>query len=103
MEGVHSDGTAENLHARIPATLLAEAQQVAVADRISMDDLVREAMERRLMERRQEDGGSNPELMSPEEWLQRFTAWSESAVHANLPDLSDEAMSRESIYEDRGL
>ncbi len=65
--------------------------------------LVREAMERRLMERSQEDSGPSPEALSPEEWLRSFIAWSESAAHANLPDLSDAAMSRESIYADRGL
>lgn len=39
----------------------------------------------------------------PEEWIRRFKEWSESPAHANLPDLPDEAMSRESIYADRVL
>ena len=43
------------------------------------------------------------EQLSPEEWLRRFKEWSESPAHANLPDLPDEALSRESIYADRGL
>jgi hypothetical protein len=49
---------------------------------------------------------SGPRLayeLSPEEWVRRFTAWSEGPAHANLPDLSDEAVSRESIYAERGL
>ncbi len=41
--------------------------------------------------------------IGPEEWVRRFKAWSESPAHANLPVLSDYAISRESIYEDRGL
>jgi hypothetical protein len=41
--------------------------------------------------------------LSPEEWMRRFKEWSEIPAHASLPVLSDYAMSRESIYEDRGL
>ena len=36
----------------------------------------------------------------PKEWGRRFQAWAESH-DPNLPVLSDEAMSRESIYPDR--
>jgi hypothetical protein len=43
------------------------------------------------------------EQVSPEEWMRRFTAWSEGPEHASLPDLPDEAMSREFIYAERGL
>ena len=35
----------------------------------------------------------------PQEWARRFRAWSESH-DPNIPVLSDEAMSRESIYSD---
>jgi hypothetical protein len=35
--------------------------------------------------------------------MRRFKEWSESPAHANLPDLADKAMSRESIYAERGL
>lgn len=41
--------------------------------------------------------------MAPEEWVSRFMAWTQSHAGRNLPVLSDEAMSRESIYADRGL
>jgi hypothetical protein len=41
----------KNLHASIPSALLAEAERVAHDDRISVDELVRDAMERRLRER----------------------------------------------------
>ncbi len=41
--------------------------------------------------------------MNPEEWVRKFREWTGSHVRRNLPVLSDEAMSRESIYADRGL
>ena len=41
--------------------------------------------------------------MSPEEWVRRFRAWTRSHAGDNLPLLSDKAISRESIYGDRGL
>jgi hypothetical protein len=37
----------------------------------------------------------------PQEWARQFDAWVDSH-DPNLPVLSDEAMSRESIYPDRG-
>ena len=37
----------------------------------------------------------------PEEWIREFKTW--AASHSGLPVLSDEAMSREFIYADRGL
>ena len=35
--------------------------------------------------------------LSPEEWVRKFDAWTESHAALNLPLLSDEAISRESI------
>jgi hypothetical protein len=58
-------------------------------------------VEETLVATRQPTGGT-PEL-NPEKWLRRFIAWSESPAHANLPDLPDEALSREFMYKDRGL
>jgi hypothetical protein len=46
---------------------------------------------------------SGPDELSPEEWVRELNAWSQSHAHDNLPVLSDEAISREWIYEDRGL
>ncbi len=37
---------------------------------------------------------------APEEWLQRFSAWVEGHRGLGFPLLSDEAISRESIYGD---
>lgn len=41
--------------------------------------------------------------LNPEEWVRQFEAWTRSHAGMNLPVLSDEAISRESIYADRGL
>ena len=38
-------------------------------------------------------------LLTPEEWVRQFDAWVNSH-DPNIPVLSDEAMSRESIYPD---
>jgi hypothetical protein len=42
--------TEKNLHAAIPPALLTEATKVAQAGKMSMDELVADAMERRLRE-----------------------------------------------------
>jgi hypothetical protein len=42
------------------------------------------------------------ETASPQEWNHAFTEWIDSHKDMNLPSLSDEAISRESIYEERG-
>lgn len=44
----------------------------------------------------------NRETETAEEWIHRFHAWVDSHAGSTVV-LSDEAMSRESIYEDRGL
>lgn len=44
----------KNLHAKIPPALLAEAENVAQTEHITVDELVRDAMERRLRERRRQ-------------------------------------------------
>ena len=44
----------KNLHATIPNALLAEAQRVAEAEHMSVDEFVRDAMERRLREIRRD-------------------------------------------------
>ncbi len=41
--------------------------------------------------------------LSPEEWLREYEAWGNRNVRKNLPILSNEALSRDSMYEDRGL
>jgi hypothetical protein len=46
----------KNLHAAVPPALLAPAQEAAQQEHITFDELVSEAMERRLRERRQSRG-----------------------------------------------
>ncbi|MCC5639963.1 hypothetical protein LC593_29875 [Nostoc sp. CHAB 5844] len=42
------------------------------------------------------------ETANPQEWIAAFQEWVESHRELNLPALSDEAISRESIYGERG-
>jgi len=42
------------------------------------------------------------ETATPTEWVAAFQEWVESHRGLNLPTLSDEAISRESIYGERG-
>ena len=56
----------------------------------------------RLMEIADENGAHSLYAnASPEEWAQAFRDWAESHT-SGLPSLSEEAISRESIYEGRG-
>ena len=41
--------------------------------------------------------------MTPEQWVDEFRAWVHSHSGDDLPLLSDEAISREFIYQERGL
>lgn len=43
----------------------------------------------------------DPNKIPFEEWLQRFNDWVHSHDHIKAPPLSDEAISRESIYRER--
>ena len=43
----------------------------------------------------------NPDNISHEEWLQRFNDFLKSHDYIKAPPLSDEAISRESIYHER--
>ena len=81
-----------NLPQQVEQAYLAEAQ----ARGLSLDEIVREV----LMAAKP---GSGVAELSPEEWIREYRTWSQSAAHADLPVLSDEAMSRESIYAERGL
>ena len=65
----------------------------------SVDDVVDEgidAVRRRLAVRRASEARRDPD-----EWMRKFRAWAYS--HPTTPLLSDEAISRESIYGNRGL
>ena len=80
--------------------LLAQAKLDGLAVSEYVEKLVREHMAGKTSEAI----SSFPAYDLPrQEWMREFRAWSQSPAHANLPVLSDEAMSREAIYEDRGL
>ncbi len=81
-----------NLPPSIEQLYLAEAQSRGLA--------LEEIIAQTLVAARNPATDSEP--APPEEWMRRFKEWSESPAHANLPDLADKAMSRESIYADRG-
>jgi hypothetical protein len=79
-----------DLPPHVERAYLAEAQ----ARGLSLEALMREVL---LAQRPSYSAAEMP----PEEWVREFKAWTRS--HSDLPVLSDEAISRESIYRDRGL
>jgi hypothetical protein len=80
------------------ARLIAAAQ----AQGLSTDALVREALDRILADAIAPAGlpWSLQDELTPEEWVRQFDAWVDSHDRTT-PLLSDEAISRESIYPDR--
>jgi hypothetical protein len=81
-----------NLPPNVEEAFLAEAR----ARGVSLDELVREV----LLERQPPSAAAE---LSPEEWVREFKAWTRSHAEDNLPPLSDEAISRDFIYGERGL
>jgi hypothetical protein len=81
-----------------------EAKFVAAAQAqgLSTDDLVREALDRILADATASAvlPRSLQDELTPEEWVRQFDAWVDSHDRTT-PLLSDEAISRESIYPDR--
>ena len=88
------------LPSEIEAGLLAQAQ----AEGVDVSDYVCNLVRRQVLAGGNQTSLSSPaHELPPEEWVRQFREWSQSHAHDNLPVLSDEALSRESIYEDRGL
>jgi predicted nucleic acid-binding protein len=86
-----------NLPPDIEQALIAEAQSRG----LSLDELVRV-----LLLDRQPSSPMRTQFsaeLSPEEWVRQFKIWTRSHAGDDLPLLSDEAMSREFIYRERGL
>ena len=81
-----------------------EARLIAAARAkgLSTDALVREALDRILAETVEPSGQprSLQDELTPEEWVRQFDAWVDSHDRTT-PLLSDEAISRDSIYPDR--
>jgi hypothetical protein len=82
-----------NLPAHVERAYLAEAQ----AKGVPIDELVRDV----LLSLQPPPAPVVSEL-PPDEWLRKFRAWAHSH-RTDIPLLSDEAISRESIYSDRGF
>jgi hypothetical protein len=82
-----------NLTPEIEAGLLAQAQAEGLTLEQFLDRAVRSLA--------QPDTPAIPQ--DSEEWTRSFDAWVHSHDQDNLPILSDEAISREFIYRDRGL
>jgi len=81
-----------NLPPQVEQAYLAEAR----ASGLSLDVLVRDV----LLARRPSPVTAD---MTPEQWVDEFRAWVHSHSGDDLPLLSDEAISREFIYQERGL
>ena len=81
-----------NLPPHVEQAYLAEAQ----AKGVSLDELLREIL------LALHPIPATVELL-PEEWVRQFKAWTRSHIGDNLPLLSDEAISREFIYRERGI
>ena len=81
-----------NLPPNVEQAFLAEAR----ARGLSLDELVRDVLLAR-------QPPSPAAELSPEEWVREFKAWTRSHAGDNLPLLTDEAMSRDFIYGERGL
>ena len=98
--------TENNLHASIPNALLAKVEMAASAEHISVDEWVRSAMEQHL--RAQVTTQSHAEAFRPateltfEERRGHLKKLLES-VAGNTVVLPNEAMTRQAVYEDRGL
>lgn len=84
----------------IEAGLLAQAQ----AEGLAVPDYVRRLVVERLAAKRNNASAATPIYeLPPEEWIRKFDAWTEGHADLDLPLLSDEDISRESIYLERGL
>ena len=79
----------------LPDELAAALQERASAEGVSLEDLIRKAAEQQAPPKYI----GHLQKTDPEEWARQFDAWVDSH-DPNTPVLSDEAMSRESIYPD---
>lgn len=83
----------------IEAGLLAQAQ----AEGLAVPDYVKHLLVEQVAAKLGENSGSGPAYtLPPDEWIRKFNAWTESHAGLDLPLLSDEDISPESIYRDCG-
>ena len=83
----------------LPPELEAKVQQQARREGMSIEGWLQHVVEREL-EQHPPPPASLQDEVSPEEWVRQFRAWAQSHDR-DTPLLSDEAISRESIYPDR--
>jgi hypothetical protein len=84
----------------VEAGLVAQAQ----ADGVAVSEYVQNLVRGQITARMSASATPRPAYeLSPEEWVRKFDEWTRSHAELNLPLLSDEDISRESIYGDRGL
>lgn len=89
-----------NLPPDVEAGLLAQAQAAGLAVSEYVQNLVHGQIAARI------NGSVEPAPayeLPPEEWVREFHEWTKSHAGLDLPILSDEDISRESIYAERGL
>jgi CBS domain-containing protein len=79
-----------NLPPQVEQAYLAEAQARGLPVEEVMQETLVTARRASLVE---------VEQLNPEEWMRAFKAWAHSHDHENLPVLSDEAVSRDSMYD----
>jgi hypothetical protein len=80
----------------LPDHLTAALQATAAAQGMSLEAWLRQMAEQHVIP----ESFAHLQESDPEEWARRFHAWAESHDRTT-PLLSDEAISRESIYPDR--
>ena len=83
----------------IEAGLLAQAQ----AEGLPVSEYLRNLVHGRLASKAAGLASPSAHELPAEEWVRRFEAWTRSHAADDLPLLSDEDISRESIYRERGL
>jgi hypothetical protein len=86
----------------LPADVEAGLRAQAQAHGLDVSDYVRDLVREHVAARAATSAHSAHDL-PPEEWVRRFEAWTHSHAGDQLPVLSDDAISRESIYRERGL
>jgi hypothetical protein len=84
----------------LPSNVEEAYRAAAQARGVPLADIVKEVLVAGLPSER--PARSHVQL-SPDEWLLEYRAWGQRHLHEDLPILPDEALSRDSIYDDRGL
>jgi hypothetical protein len=88
----------------LPSDIEAGLRAQAKAKGLAVSDYVQHLVVEQVAAKLGASSGGRPVYeLPPEEWIRKFDAWTQSHAALNLPLLSDEDISRESIYRERGL